>query len=194
MSLPLTPGLTAATARSSASFASRWYSRSSSERRADREGAREVGEAGGLAVAREEVEQDDVVRGDRARAAVVPGRRLRAVRDDELLGGGAVLAEHPLDLELDPLAGERLAVEDEHAVAAVGAAQHVDADLLAGLDRAAGAADPLELDARLDAPALVEEGLVCLELDAVRAQEVGVTEREGGRGRPRARRPSAGRR
>ena len=31
MSLPLTPGFTAATARSSASFASRWYSASSSD-------------------------------------------------------------------------------------------------------------------------------------------------------------------
>ena len=116
--------------------------------RADREGAREVGEAGRLAVPWEEVEEDDVVGGDRARAAVVTGRRLRAVRDHELLGRGAVLAERALDLELDPLARERLAVEDERAVAAVGAAQHVDADLLPGLDGAAGPPDPLELEAR----------------------------------------------
>ena len=79
-------------------------------RGAERERAREVRVAGRLAVAREEVEEDDVVGGDRAGAAVVADRGLRAVRDDELLGGGAVLAERALDLELDPLAGERLAV------------------------------------------------------------------------------------
>jgi len=33
------------------------------------------------------------------------------VRDDELVGGGTVLAERALDLQLDPLAGERLPVE-----------------------------------------------------------------------------------
>ena len=76
---------------------------------------------------------------------------------------------------------------------AVGAAQHVDADLLARLDRAAGSADPLQLDARLHPPALVEERLVRLELDAVRAQEVGVTEWERGRGRrPLEPEPAAG--
>ena len=53
---------------------------------AERKRAREVGVAGGLAVSREEVEEDDVVGGDRARAAVVADRRLRAVRDDELVG------------------------------------------------------------------------------------------------------------
>ena len=64
-------------------------------RRADRERACEIGEARRLAVARKQVEQHDVVRADRAGAAVVPGRGLRAVRDHELLGGGAVLAERP---------------------------------------------------------------------------------------------------
>ena len=183
MSLPFTPGLTAATARLERLLGEPVELAELVGGGADREGTREVGETGGFAVPREEVEQDDVLRSDRARAAVVTGRRLRAVRDHELLGGRTMLAEHPLDLELDPLAGERLAVEDEHAVAAVGAAQHVDARLLAGLHGATGAPDPLELEARLDATALVEVGLVCLELDPVRAQDVGVAEREGGRGR-----------
>ena len=52
-----------------------------------------------------------------------------------------------------------------------------------GLDGAAGSADPLQLDARLHPPALVEERLVRLELDAVRAEEVGVAEWERGRRR-----------
>ena len=69
-------------------------------------------------------------------------RGLRAVRDDELLGRRAVLAEGTLDLELDPLAGERLAAERQRAVRARGAAQQLDADRDPGLDGAAGAADP----------------------------------------------------
>ena len=108
-------------------------------------------------------------------------RGLRAVRDDELLGRGAVLAERALDLQLDPLAGERLAVEGERAVRARGAAQQLDADRDPCLDGPAGAADPGELVLVLDAAALVEEALVGGELDPVRAQEVGVAEREAGR-------------
>ena len=111
-------------------------------------------------------------------------RGLRAVRDDELLGGGAVLAEGPLDLELDPLAGERLTVERERPVRAGRGAQQLDADGDTGLDGAAGAADPGQLVLVLDPAALVEEALVGGELDPVRAQVVGVAEREaGGRGR-----------
>ena len=111
-------------------------------------------------------------------------RGLGAVRDDELLGRSAVLAEGALDLELDPLAGERLAAERERPVRAGGAAQHLDADGDAGLDRAAGTADPGQLVLVLDPAALVEEALVGRELDPVRAQVVGVLEREAaGRGR-----------
>ena len=138
--------------------------------------------AGRLAVAREEVEEDDVVGGDRARPAVVPDRGLGAVGDDELVCGGAVLAEHALDLELDPLAGQRLAAQREHAVRARRGPQQRDAGGYSLLDRAARAADARQLGLGLDAPTLVEEALVGLELDPVRAQVVRVAEREG-RGR-----------
>ena len=57
----------------------------------------------------------------------------------------------------------------------------LDADRDPGLDGPAGAADAGELVLGLDAAALVEEALVGGELDPVRAQEVGVTEREAGR-------------
>ena len=82
------------------------------------------------------------------------------MRDDEILCGGAVLAERALDLELDPLAGERLAAERERAVRAGGAAQQLDADGDARFDGAAGTADPGEFVLVLHAPPLVEEALV----------------------------------
>jgi hypothetical protein len=85
-------------------------------RRAERERSREVRVAGRLAIAREEVEEDDVVGGDRARAALVADGCLHTVRDDDLVGSGAVLAERALDLEFDPLAGERLAVAHQRTV------------------------------------------------------------------------------
>ena len=145
MSLPLTPGVTAATARSSASFASRWHSASSSDG-SPSENVRVMSEK----------QADSRSRGKRSKtttsseaiapgAAVVADRRLRAVRDDELVAAAAVVGERALDLELEPLAGERLAAEREHAVRALGRPQQLDADRDAGLDGAAGTADPLEL-------------------------------------------------
>ena len=59
--------------------------------------------------------------------------------------------------------------------------QQLDADRDPCLDGPASAADPGELVLGLDAAALVEEALVGGELDSVRAQEIGVTEREAGR-------------
>ena len=112
-------------------------------------------------------------------------RGLGPVRDDELLRGGAVLAERALHRELDPLAGQRLAVERERAVRARGAAQQLDAGSDAGLDGAARSTDPGELVLVLHAPPLVEEALVRGQLDPVRAQVVGVLEREAA-GRRRA--------
>ena len=91
--------------------------------RADDEHARHVGEAARVAVAREEVEADRLVGRDRAGAHVVADGRLRAVRDDELVREGAVGGERLLDRELDPLAGELLAVEHQAAVLALGAAR-----------------------------------------------------------------------
>ena len=190
---PLTPGLTAATARSSASFASRWYYTQLVRRRAEHERPREVRVAGRLAVARVEVEKDDVVGGDRAGAAVVADRGLCAVRDGELLRCGAVLAERALDLELDPLAGERLPVEGERAVRSRGGPQQLDTDRDTRLDRAASAADTGELVLGLDTTALVEEARVGGQRP-VRAEVVRVAEREAAR-RDRALEPErAGRR
>ena len=171
MSLPLTPGFTAATARSSASFAEPVVLRELVGRRAERERPREVG-----------VAADSRSRGKRSKRttsseAIGPEppswpRRLRAVRDDELLRGRPVLAEGALDLELDPLAGERLAGERERPVRARGAAQQLDADGDSRLDGATGSSDPRQLVLVLDAAALVEEALVGGQLDSVRAQMV----------------------
>ena len=105
-------------------------------------------------------------------------RCLRAVGDDELLGGRAVLAECALHGKLDALACERLAVEGEHAVRPVGALQQIQTGGHPGLDRATGAADTRELVLGLHAPALVEERLVRGQLDAVRAEVVGDPEWE----------------
>ena len=90
-----------------------------------------------------------------------------------------MLAERALDFELDPLAGERLAVEREDSVRPLGALQQLEADGHARLDRAAGAADAGELVLGLHASAFVEEALIGRELDPLRAQVVGLTEREG---------------
>src|SRR5919206_395182 len=92
-------------------------------RRADDGGARHVGVAAGRAVARGEVEDDRLVGRDRAGAEVVADGGLRAVRDDRILRGDAVGAEDALHRDLEPLARERLALEAEDAVRAVGAPQ-----------------------------------------------------------------------
>ena len=92
--------------------------------------------------------------------------------------GDAVLRERALDRDLDPLAGERLAFEREHAVRALRGAQHLARDRHARLGAALGAADPLELGLGLDAAAAREQLAVGAQLDAVLAQVVGELERE----------------
>ena len=107
--------------------------------------------------------------------------RLGAVRDDELLGGAALVGERALHLELDPLARERLAAEREHAVRALRAPQQLDPDGDTGLDGAAGTTDPGKLVLVLDPAAFVEEALVRGQLDPVRTQVIGGTERKAAR-------------
>ena len=109
--MPFTPGLTSRDREVERLLRERVELAELGRRGADRERAGEVRVTGRVAVAREEVEDDRLAGRDRPGAAVVADRRLRAVRDDELLGSRAVLAERALDLELDPLGGERLAVE-----------------------------------------------------------------------------------
>ena len=93
--------------------------------------------------------------------------------------------ERLLDRELDPLAGERLAVEHQAAVLALGRAQQVAGGVHRRLGGALGAADPGELGLVLHAPAPDEVLAVGRELDPVRAQVVG----DARAGRSRARRP-----
>ena len=104
---------------------------------------------------------------------------LRAVRDDELVREGAVGGERLLDRELDPLAGELLAVQHQAAVLALGRAEQLAGRVHRRLGRALGAADPGELRVVLHAPAADEVLPVGRDLDPVRPQVVGDREREG---------------
>jgi hypothetical protein len=91
---------------------------------------------------------------------------LRAVRDDELVRGEAVLAEHPLDLELDPLARELLAVEHDSVVRGLGPPQELARRRHRLLRPLLRAADAGQLGLVLDTAALEEDVAVDLEVDA----------------------------
>ena len=58
-------------------------------------------------------------------AELVTDRRLRTVRDDEVVARDAVLAEDAADLGLEALGGERLAVDLHLAVRRLRAEDHV---------------------------------------------------------------------
>ena len=129
-------------------FASRWSSRSSVGRRGRSRRAREVRVAGGLAVAGEEVEEDDVVGGDR------PDRRpdhrgLRAVRDDELLAAAPCSpnARSTSSLTRSQVSGRR---EREHAVERSRRSSAARRRRPSPPRRRAGAANPGELGPVLD--------------------------------------------
>ena len=107
-------------------------------------------------------------------------RGLRAVRDDELLGGDPVCAEDPLDRELDPLARQRLAVEHERPVR-VGVSQHVASDVEGRLARPLCAPEAVDLRRGLAAAPVLEQLAVDADLDPVRAEMVGELEREARR-------------
>src|SRR5438034_1292550 len=138
-------------------------------RLADHEGAGHVRVAAGLAVAREEVEADRLVRRDRAGAHVVADRRLGAVRDDELVREDPVLGEDLLDRELQALARERLAFDDEAAVLPPGRAQQLPGRVHRAFRGSLGPADTGQLRFALDAPAADEQLAVGLDVDAVGA-------------------------
>jgi len=134
---------------------------------ADAERSRHVGEARGLGVLRPEVDHDRLARLDLARAHVVPDRRLRAVRDDELVERAAVSEKRVLDRELHALGRQLLAIDDERAVRLIGAAEEVAGGVHSGFRGALGSANPGELGLVLRAPSLVEELPVGRQLDAV---------------------------
>ena len=140
--------------------------------------ARHVGEDRGLAVAREDVEDDRLAGQDRAGAHVVPDRPLRAVGDYELVGERTVRAEHALDLDLQAFARKRIAAEDKGAAGDLRLAQHPARDVERRLACALCAPQPRELGRiLLPAPAL-EVRAIAVDLDSVRAQMVGELERE----------------
>src|SRR5690348_8567090 len=71
------------------------------------EGARHVSEASALAIPRPEVDHDGHAGLDRAGAAIVPARRLRAARDDRLLASHRMRLEPVVDRRLESLARDR---------------------------------------------------------------------------------------
>ena len=101
----------------------------------------------------------------------------------KLVGGRAVLAEDALDLELEPLARERPAVEDEQAVACLGAAEQLASRVERGLATLLRPPQTVELGRGLAASAILEALPVDDDLHAAAAQVVGELERERGRDR-----------
>ncbi len=81
---------------------------------ADDERPAHVGEARRLGVSRPEVDHDRLAGAELPVTQVMPDRRLRSVRDDELVGGGSVGHELGGDRLLDELDGQRVPVELEH--------------------------------------------------------------------------------
>ena len=159
-------------------------------RLADGEGPRHVGEAPRGDVAREQVEQDDVVRRHRPTAHVVTDRRLRAVGDDELVARYSPFAANARSTwclissqvsvspstTRPPFAG--VARRSRSAAAVIPASAAVCARRM-----------PASSGCRLDAPAVVEQPLVDDQLDPRRAKMVGDRERELARRRSRAASP-----
>src|SRR5581483_5854602 len=144
---------------------------------ADDVGAGHIGVHAALAVARGEVERHGLARQDRAVPSLVAYRRLRAVRDDELVGVGAVLAEDALELDLDPLGRERRTLEHEGPVHGR-AAQQLAADVERRLGGALRTSEAGDLGGRLAPAALGEVIAVGLDLHARAPQPVGELERE----------------
>src|SRR5690242_16006324 len=91
-----------------------------------------------------------------------------------------MLGEDTLHLDLDPLAGNRRAVEDERLTVGLGGTQQRPGGVERRLARALCAAEPLDLGGRLPAAEVLEQQAVDVHLDAVRAQVVGELEREAG--------------
>ena len=107
----------------------------------------------------------------------MPDRGLRSAGDDELVGSRPVAKELRLDVLLDQLDREQLAIDRERAVSRrppekIGARCHP------GLGRLLGPADSRELRAALDAPALAEHRLVGADPDAALAEPLGHRERK----------------
>jgi len=100
-------------------------------------------------------------------------RGLRPVADDELLADDAVRAEDALDLELDPLDGERLAVERERAAVAIGIAQQLARDVERSLTCPLRTAQSVDLLRVLPPAPLREQLPVDGDVDPVRPQMVG---------------------
>ena len=140
---------------------------------AGHERARDVGEAGGRAILRPEVDDHGLARRDRPAPRPVAAGRGRPV-------GDGVLAERDLR-PFDRVAhqrGERFAGQVEHAVAHRGGAQRVGGRGQARLGGARRAPDPGQLGLGLAAPAVLEQRPLDVQLDPRRAQRLGGLERE----------------
>ena len=107
--------------------------------------------------------------------------RLRAVRDDRLVGRDAVLAEDGLDRGLQALRRQRLAVHLQDAPVRRGGTQELARCVHGGFARRLRAPDPGELVLGLDPAPRLEEFAVGADLDPALAQAVRDLEREGRR-------------
>ena len=120
-----------------------------------------------------------VVVGEPARAVVVAVGRLRAVRRDQVVAAAAVRSENRDRRFSEALARERHPVRHASSVTGLGAGEQLGDRRQPRLGRARGSPDALELNGRLPSPAVVVEALVDRQLDAVRAERIGVPQREG---------------
>ena len=142
--------------------------------RPDGERPGHVGEAGALDVVREEVADEVVVVRHAAAALVVAVRRLRPVRDDQVVPAAARRGKRLHCCCSEELAGQGLAVHEPAAVGGLRSLEKRGDRGHAGLRRARGAPDAVELPRGLLSPPVVEEALVGDELDPRRPQRVGV--------------------
>ena len=154
-------------------------------RLAHAERPRHVGVAAGDGILRIQVGDDRLALRDRAVAGLVPDRRLLPVRDDDHVRGDHTCTPRRTWRAM-PCSSSQVRSPPSRS-----------RSRMAPIARSAAClrtADAGELRLVLRAPPLVEDLAVRLERDAVRAQEVGLLEREGARRDRALERRSSGRR
>ena len=146
-------------------------------------------EAGRFVVARPEIDHDRLAGQDRSVTHVVADRRLRAVRDDELVGGGSVLDERLWRSRPYALGRERRAVHDRarRRRSCVAPRRRSRACGHPRLGGGLSPANPGQLGGILHPPAVVEEVPLGRQLDTGRAKAVARYRAGTPPARPRAR-------
>jgi hypothetical protein len=108
----------------------------------------------------------------------VADRGLRAVGDDHFAALDVMVSEDVLDRALDPLGRERLAVDLEAGTVRLGAPQQVARDVQRRFASLLRLADPAQLRGGFCAAPVLEQVAVDHDFDPVRAQVIGVGDRE----------------